>query len=451
MNKKHYYREMITIGLPITLQSIFQAGYSFVDQIMVGQLGAVSIAGSGLGGKFSSLVIVTLSAIATVASILIAQYRGKKDVKGISQSFYLSGIIAVFTMLLFLLPSVFVPETLMKLYTQDQQTFQMGAMYLRVIALGFLPMTGTLMLSAYLRSMECSKYPLYTSIVAMFCNIAGNYLFIFGKFGLPEMGLKGAAISTTFSRFLEFVLLLCFFYRIKKEKNLILKKSKIWNKGLAKTMFIIMIPILLNEFLWSLGENIYTAVYARLGTDALAAMTMTGPLQGLFVGMFTGISSAAVVMIGVRLGKNEFEESYQIAKIMMRVSFLGSVFVGGMLMLLAGFYVNLFRVEQQVKQLAVKLLFVFALFLFVKVLNMVISGGIFRSGGKTKITLVIDLIGTWGFGIPLALISGIVLKLPVYQVYAILSLEELVRLLIGFVVFQKKTWMQNLVKEEKKN
>lgn len=451
MSKKHYYREMITIGLPITLQSIFQAGYSFVDQIMVGQLGEVSIAGSGLGGKFSSLVIVTLSAIATVASILIAQYRGKKDIKGISQSFYLSGITAFFTMLFFLIPSVFVPELLMRLYTNDQQTFQMGASYLQVIAVGFLPMTGTLMLSAYLRSMECSKYPLYTSVIAMFCNVAGNYLLIFGKFGFPELGLKGAAISTTFSRVLEFVLLLYFFYRIKKEKNLRLIKSKIWNKSLAKTMLVIMIPILLNEFLWSLGENIYTIVYARLGTDALAAMTMTGPLQGLFVGMFTGISSAAVVMIGVRLGKNEFEESYQIAKMMMRVSFLGSVFVGGILVMLAGFYVNLFRVELQVKQIAVKLLFVFALFLFVKVLNMVISGGIFRSGGKTKITLVIDLIGTWGFGIPLALISGVLLKLPVYYVYAILSMEEVVRLLIGFVIFKQKKWMQNLVNEEENN
>lgn len=447
MNNRNYYKEMLTIGLPITLQSIFQASYSIIDQLMVGQLGTVSIAGGGLGGKFSSLFTVTIGAVATVASILISQYRGSNDENGINLSFFTNLYIGIIVTLIFAIPSFFAPQKIMQLYTNDVQTYTIAAEYLKIISVSFIPMIFTIMAASFLRSVELSKYPLYCSIISMILNIIGNYILIFGKLGFSPMGLNGAAIATLISRTIECILLMiCLKKGTDALKIKLTFKVAIKKDFLAK-IFIIIFPILINEFLWSVGENVYAFIYGRIGTEALAAMTLTNPIQGMFTGVFSGASAAAVVMIGNRLGKDSYEESYYVSKLLIKVGFIGSVLIGIGLAAASGIYVKLFNIEPQVSEITKCILYVFSIMLFVKVLNMILGGGILRSGGNTKLTLIIDIIGTWGFGVPLGLISAFVFKLPIYWVYLILSMEECIRLIISVFLFKKKIWMNNLTKE----
>lgn len=439
-----YLKEMLVIGLPITLQSIFQASYSFVDQLMVGSLGTISIAGSGLGAKFSSLVLFTLSAISAVCSILVAQYHGRQDKKGINQSFFSCLYIALFIMLLFTLPAFLAPKSIMGIYTKDTETIIAAASYLKIIAISYIPMTLTLILSAFLRSIEKSFFPLIASILSLIGNIVFNYMFIFGKFGAPKLGLTGAAIGTLISRTLEVALLIIVILSLQMKKAIFLKPIKIWNIALYKNISFIVFPILLNEFSWSFGENIYAVIYGHLGTDALAAMTLTNPLQGLFIGMFSGISSAAVVMVGKRLGANNFDDAYHSSKYLIKIGAIGSVIIGGVLALFIPYYVKFFNIEPEVEKLTCYIVYALSLILFAKILNMIIAGGILRSGGNTKYTLYIDLIGTWCFGVPLGLIAAFVFHLPIYLVYFILSLEEVVRLIMGIYLFYSKKWMRNI-------
>lgn len=441
---KNYYKEIWSIGIPVTLQSIFQASYSLVDQLMVGQLGSTSIAGSGLGAKFSSLVTVTLSAIAAVASILISQYRGSKDEKEMNRSFFLSLYMAAGVALAFTVPTLTVPYEVMRIYTYDVDTCFVAAGYLRIIGISFMPMMVTLLISAYLRSIEQSKYPLYASVVSMGVNIVLNYLLIFGKLGLPILGLNGAALGTLIARLIEAMILVQCLRNVKSQQNVYLSWQISWNLNFVKRIISMMGPILANEFLWSLGENIYAMIYGRIGRDALAAMTVTSPVQGLLVGMFTGISSAAVVMIGKRLGESNNEEAYKLSKFLMKIGFLGSIGISLVLVAISPYYIKLFNISQTVGKLTCYILYAFACILFAKVANMIMGGGILRSGGNTKLTLIIDLIGTWGVGIPLGLIAAFIFHLPVYWVYFILSLEELVRLGISIVVFRQRKWMQNI-------
>lgn len=149
-------------------------------------------------------------------------------------------------------------------------------------------------------------------------------------------------------------------------------------------------------------------------------------------------------MIGARLGKDEYEEAYKTSKTLMKIGFWGSILLGAVLALTAPVYVRIFKVENEVKEITVYILWAFSAVLFAKVCNMIMGGGIIRSGGRTNITLVIDLIGTWVFGVPLGLITAFVFRLPVYWVYFILSLEEVIRLVISMVVFKKRIWMKNL-------
>lgn len=444
--KKEYMKEILQIGLPITLQSILQASYSLVDQVMVGTLGTLSIAGGGLVGKFSSLAAFTLSSIASVTSILVAQYHGNEDKEGISKSFFSCLYMALAVMAVFMAACLILPEGILAIYTTDTEMIKAAVPYFMVIAVSFLPMTLTMQFSALLRSIEKSKFPLYAGMAAMLLNVIFNYIFIFGKLGMPKLGLLGAGIGTLLSRSVECFVQLFFILGLCQKQELYLHPVSIFKLEQYQKISIIALPLLFNEFSWSVGENIYAAIYGRIGTQAVAAMTLTNPLQGMFIGMFTGISTAATVMTGKRLGRDEKEESYNIACYLTKVAAIGSIIVSFVLVSLSNWYVGLYEVEPEVARTTKRIIFVLAVYLIVKILNMVVAGGVLRSGGKTKYTLYIDMLGTWVFGVPLGLLGAFVLKLPIEGVYALLSFEEVVRLFITFVIFKKKLWMNNVTK-----
>ena len=444
--KKEYLKEILQIGLPITLQSILQSSYNLVDQIMVGTLGTVSIAGSGLVGKFSSLAAFTLASVASVTSILVAQYHGSKDKEGISRSFFSCLYMALAVMAVFIAACLLIPDGILSIYTTDMEMIAEAIPYFIVVAVSFLPMTLTMQFSALLRSIEKSKFPLYAGIAAMFLNVVLNYIFIFGKWGMPRLGLLGAGIGTLLSRTVECLVQLLFIIQLCRKEELYLKAISLLNLEQYRRISIIVFPLLINEFSWSVGENIYAAIYGRIGTDAVAAMTLTNPLQGMFIGMFSGVSTAATVMVGKRLGRDEKDEAYGIAKYLAKIAAIGAIVVSFILLAISDWYVRLYDVEPEVIETTKKIIVVLAVYLIVKISNMVIAGGVLRSGGKTKYTLYIDLIGTWIFGVPLGLLAAFVWKMPIEQVYFILSLEEVVRLLIVFSIFKKKIWMNNVTK-----
>ena len=205
-----------------------------------------------------------------------------------------------------------------------------------------------------------------------------------------------------------------------------------------------LLPILVCEVMWSLGENVYAAIYGHMGTEASAAMTLINPVQGLMLGALCGLSQAASVIIGKKLGNREYDDAYLASKKLILYGMVGSVVLSAVVILMSSFYVEIYQVEPYVKQLTRQILFAYALIAPFKVLNMILGGGIIRSGGKTKYVMVIDLIGTWGFGVPLGLFTAFALKLTISQVYFILSLEECIRFGISAIVFRRRNWMQSL-------
>lgn len=444
IRKKKFHKDLIHIALPVTFQSLFRSSLSVLDQIMIGQLGSVSIAGIGLGGKFAGIFIVLITSISTAASILISQYYGKKDNKGMQDSFMSNFYLAMVVAILFTALSFAASNQIMSLYSNEIDTIHAAARYLFIISIGFIPMTITLMFSTLLRNTGYAKFPMYASVASVLLDVVLNYVMIFGKFGCPRMGLDGASLSTTIARTLEMLYIVFLFIKVKNKQELSITVRVKTSKAFKNQLINILYPLLIGEFFWVLGENMYAIIYGRIGTDACAAMTLTYPIQSLLIGGFTGLSAASGIMIGKRLGRDSFEKAYEEAKLFLRYAFIGTISFGIILALSAKYYVMIYKVNDSVRLTTVYLLFVLAIFLSVKVQNMILTGGIMRSGGKTKITLIIDLIGTWGFGVPLGMIAAYVFKLPIYYVYFILSLEECVRLVLGYIVFRKKQWMHNV-------
>lgn len=439
-----FMKSLCKIAIPVTLQSMLQASFSIIDQIMIGQLGETNISAVGLCGNYSLIFSVVIGAVSTVAGILIAQFIGAKDMKEAWSGFDISLICGMIIAVLFLFSSALFPTQILGLYTNDSSIMEIGAVYFKIVAFAYFPMAISAVISAWLRCKEHATIPLLASLGAVAINTGLNYVLIFGKLGISPMGIKGAAIATLVSQLFNLACIIVgFTICIRKDGD-----KPIWSchfrKISIRDYLIMILPILVSEFLWSLGQNVESAVYGHLGTSNLAAYTLTCPIQGLIVGALSGLSAAAGVMVGKRLGKKEYEEAYGESKKIMYAGLIGAVLVSAILIMMAGVYTGLYRVDYNVKELGQMLLIVFALYAPVKVENMILGGGIIRSGGNTKIIMIIDTIGTWCIGIPLCLLAAYVLHWGIVGVYTLLTTEEIFRLIVSLVIFKKRKWMISL-------
>ncbi len=440
--------DLIGIALPVTLQSLLQSSFSMVDQIMIGQLGSESIAGIGLGGKFASIYTVVLGAVAAAAGIMAAQYVGAKDEKGVGRSFYLNLLVALLLAGGFLAACALFPKGVMSLYTQDETVRVQAAAYLRIYAFSFPIMAISTIMTVFLRCVGKAALPLVASFLSVLLNTGLNYVLIFGRGGFPAMGVRGAAVASVIAQAAAYGVTVVYFcrdavFRSYFERGRVGVLLRLTRE--ARIQYLgILAPILVCEFMWSLGENMYAVIYGRMGTAPCAAMTMTGPIQGLMIGLLSGVAQAAGIMIGRHLGKEDYETAYKDSKKLMGCGAAGSAALSLLLVWLGGAYVSLYNVEPQVQRMTYSILSVFALISPIKVQNMILGGGIIRSGGMTRYVMWIDMIGTWLFGVPIGFLAAFVWELPIPQVYLMLSLEEIVRLLISLAVFRKKSWMRRL-------
>ncbi|MGN0141807.1 MAG: MATE family efflux transporter [Roseburia sp.] len=442
-----FFRTVCHLAIPVALQSMLQASFGIVDQIMIGQLGSVSVAGVGLAGKFSGIVSVVVAAVGSVAGIMIAQYLGQKNNPEVRRSFYTNLLLGCGIAGLFAVLCALFPGTIMSLYTKDAATRQAAADYLAIVAGTFLPMAGATLLSTFFRCIEKARLPLYASIVSAALNTGLNYVLIFGKFGVTPMGANGAAIATVISQCANFLIMLLMMPKQNSPLARPAEGKKVSARLNWKQYAAMLIPILVCEVVWSLGENVYAAIYGHMGTESSAAMTLTNPVQGLMIGALCGLSQAAGVIIGKKLGNKEYEEAYRASKKLILYGAVGAAVLSVVIILSSSAYVEIYQVEPYVKKLTSQILFAYALVAPFKVLNMILGSGIIRSGGKTKYVMAIDMIGTWGFGVPLGLLSAFVFKLTIPYVYFILSLEECIRFGISLIVFHRRKWMHSLEAE----
>ena len=442
--QEHFFKTVCALAIPVALQSMLQSSFSMVDQIMIGQLGEINVAGVGLAGKFASIYSVVISAIGAVAGIMIAQYLGQKNRSEVRRSFFTNLLLGAGIAGMFMVICTLFPNQIMGAYTKDTRTRQAAAEYLMLVSGTFVPMAGATLLSTLFRCLEKPRLPLYASILSALLNTGLNYILIFGKLGISPMGVRGAAFATVISQCANFLLM----FLMLSQNGSLLK----FNEGEPtvtlrmnwKQYWSMLLPLLVCEVVWSLGENVYAAIYGHMSTDASAAMTLTNPIQGLVIGALCGLSQAASVIIGKHLGSGENEKAYWSAKKLLVYGAIGSVFLSIIVIFTSKAYVGIYQVDNVVKAMTVQILFAYAFVVPFKVLNMILGGGIIRSGGRTKYVMFIDMVGTWCFGVPLGLLSAFVWKLSIPYVYFLLSLEECIRFGISLIVFHRRKWMNQL-------
>lgn len=446
MKRNSFFATVIGIAVPVGLQSMLQSSFSMIDQLMVGQLGSKAVAAVEVASRPAFLFSITLGAVAAIAGIMISQYMGMNDDETADRSLSVSLAAAAALAVLFTVLCLLFPTQIVHIFIEDDpEILALGRDYLIRIVWTYLPMGAASILSVMIRCAGRAKYPLYAGITSAIVNTGLNYVLIFGHFGFPALGVAGAAVASVISQAVNALLISVMFYKARVQGRAF-RLSLSLGTGERRQFIQMLLPILANEFLWSVGQTVNTYIYGHIGAGDLAAMSVTGPVQGLFIGALSGVSQAAGILIGKRLGSGAYDEAYRESKKMMWYGFVGSLALSAVLICLRWPYVRLYQVEESVRSAAAGLLLAFAVLAPVKVANMILGGGIIRSGGRTAYIMVIDMAGTWLVGVPLGLVTAFWLHLPIVWVYFILSQEELVRLLLSVFVFRRRHWMASLSK-----
>lgn len=441
-----FLKRVLQVAIPVSLQTLLQSSLNMVDQIMVGQLGEEVIAGVGLGSRPVFIVLFSIMGLSSGMSIFASQYYGKKESHKIAKvlgGFYLLG--GIFTIFAFYLCR-YHAGLLMSPFSDDLLVISYASDYLEIISYSFFPSLIVFGYTAILRSTSKAKLVMQISLIKVLVNTILNYMLIFGVGQtIPAYGMVGAAWATVFAQTLEMVIILIVIYSKQFIGAFALKEIFQFDSQILTPLIKVSFPLILGEFSWALGETIYVMFYGALGTAPLAAMTITFPLQGLTVGLFSGLSAAAAIVVGHELGANKIKAAKVSAFNILKYTLLGSFPLGILVAIFTPSYVGLYNIGETVHQTSQHLCWIFSLLLPVKVTNMVMAGGVLRSGGDTRFPTQLGMMSTWLFSVPLGAFAVYILKLPIEGLYLFISLEEFLRWIIVYQRVKGLKWANNLV------
>lgn len=442
---KAFLRKIIAITIPIALQNFLNTTLNFIDTLMIGTLGETTIAAVGLANKVFFVFSLLLFGICSGSGVLTAQYWGKREMENIKKVLGISLILSILASLFFAIPSMINPTGVMSILTNSNESIRIGAIYLAIAALSY-PFTAVT--NAYvtlLRGVNQVFIPVVISTIAILTNVVLNYVLIFGKFGFPELGVAGAAIATVIARVVETSSLLIIIYVQKGPAAAKIREMIDYNRDFLGKFFHTVSPVIINEFMWGLGVTMYALVYGRMGDASMAAVTVSQTVEQIMQVIFISISGATAVMLGNELGANQLEDADNHAKNFIFIQITLSILVGIIFFLVRDPIISLFYVSNEVAGYIRLCFLVYILYMPFKMFNTMNVVGILRSGGDTRAALFIDVSGVWFIGIPMAVIGGLILHLPIYIVYALVFIEEVYKCIIGIIRYRKKKWLRNII------
>lgn len=443
---KEYYRRLYKIALPIALQQFIMSSLNMVGVMMIGQLGAVPVAAVGLANQIFFLLNLMLFGITSGSAMFTAQLWGKRDILNIRKVLGLALSLGLTAGIFFLIIAEFFPAGALSIYSKDPSVITLGSDYLRIIGFSFLLYAISFCYSAVLRSTGDVQTPLLVTFTALSINTLLSYILIFGKLGLPPMGVHGAAIAVLASRIVECSSLLWLTYRKDSPAAGKLREMFSYNLVFAGNVLKPVLPVVANEILWSMGTTAYSIVYARISTDAIAAMNIVGSIDQMALVLFNAIGHACAILVGNRIGAGEEGQAFRYAARSEALGIMGALGIGSLVLVSSNSILSLYNVPPTVIDYAHRVLTILGLLLWLRASNMILFIGIFRSGGDTRFALILDGVIIWVVGVPLAFAGAFLFHLPVYWVYLLVMSEEITKWSLGIYRFFSRKWIHNLAK-----
>ena len=441
-----FNKTLITLAIPIMMQYLINSSLNLVDTIMIGSLGEASIAAVGFCNIIYFLIMIALFGISSGTQVFMAQFWGAKDIRRIK---HVQGVGLTAGLVLssaFAAAAILFPENLMHIFTNDPKPIGLGMEYLRVVGISYVATAVSLSFTAVLRSIENVVVPTAASFIALSLNTFLNWVLIFGHFGFEPMGVKGAAVATLISRLVEAVIIVSIVYSKKYIAASTPKEMLSFESAFLKKVVKTALPVFLNECLWSLGTSMYTVVYGHIGTNAAAAVNISGTVERMaWIAVF-GLGSSASIMIGKKIGEGESDTAYAYGKRIMQYTTVVALIISGALFLINPHVLTLFKLLPESADTALMLMNIFAAFFTIRALSYVSCIGVLRSGGDARFCLLTDLIGVWGFGVPMAAILGLIMDFPVWVVFIAVNAEDTLKFIPYIIRYRSKRWIKNLTK-----
>ena len=443
---KKFIKTLMLLAIPIILQSLVTASLNLLDNLMIGSLGENEIAAVGISNQFYMLYYYTIMGITLGAGIFMSQFWGKKDVTSIHKFLGISLVVGMISTIFFAILAFFFPEMIMKIFIDENIVIEQGVAYLKMVALSYIFTTISLAYAAALRSIGQTKIPMYGSLVGLVFNGILNYIFIFGKFGAPVMGVAGAALGTTVSRFMELAFILFIIY---KNKNVIAGKiSQLldFNFDLVKRYFITATPVVFNDVMWIAGITAYFIAYSKLGINATATMQIANTINNVFNIFGIGIASASAILIGNKIGAGKEEDAKEDAVKISVFGVLVGIIIGILFFVLAPFIAMLFKITPETYNNVIFVLRIMAIVLPLRFFGITQIIGVLRGGGDVMYAIVTELVAVWLIGVPLSFVGAVYFKLPITIVYILVCLEEPFKAIATYPRLRSGKWIKNLVK-----
>lgn len=445
-----YYRQLVRLAFPIALQNLVTSSLNMVALIFIGQLGETSVAAVGLANQIWFLLNLVVFGVVSGAAMFVAQLWGKQDIPNIRRVVGLTFKLAIFAATLFWMIAVFFPKTALHIYSNDPQVIAIGSRYLSIYGWSYLFYAITSVYSASSRSTGNVRLPLFVSTCALGLNVALAYPLIFGikGIGLNGMGVEGAAVAGLIARVLECFTILIVIYRDKLSPIAAsLKDIFEFNAKFLVAVMKPVVPVIMNEVLWSFGITTYNVIYGHIGTNAVAAINIISTIDQMAFVLFLGVGTATAIMVGNQIGQGNAEKAYHYGGRSLLIQGSGAMLMGVLVYFIAGGVFQFYKVDAAVIADARMILTVLSVGLWIKACNHVIIIGILRSGGDTRFSLILDGLVIWFVGVPATASAAFLLHLPIYLVYAFTFSEETVKFIVGLRRYFSKKWINDLTQK----
>ena len=444
---KKFLKTMATLAVPIIFQNLITSSLNLVDNLMIGNLGESSIASVGLANQYFMVFMQTMIGVNGGAILFMSQFFGRGDSKNIKRFLGINLMVGFFVSLLFALIAFIFPKFIMGIFTSDPEVIALGTSYLKVVSISYLLTNISLGFSSALRSIGEAKIPMYASIIGLISNGFLNYMFIFGNFGMPRLGVAGAALGTTLSRVLEMTFILFMVYGKKRGIVPSIKELFDFDLSLVKTYFKAATPLILNDIMWSTGISAYSVAYGKLGTDSVATMQIASTINNMFNIFGIGIANATAIMIGNKIGADDEEGAVDYSGRISILTPLVGVIIGAIVFLGTPYILSLFNINTTTYNNAFIVLKVMAIITPLRFFNIVMIIGVFRGGGDVTYATLIELLAVWGIAVPIAFIGAVIFKMPVYTLYIFVCLEEVFKIFFELPRLKSKKWINNVIGE----
>lgn len=439
--KRSLRKEIVRLALPIALQQFMTALVGACDAIMLGKLSQDAMSAVSLATQVTFVFNLFMFAFMAGENMFVAQYYGKGDYTGISQVFSLVTKICGCIAVVFLAGTLFFPEQLMRILTNEETLIVLGSEYLRVIGISYVFSGIAQIFLAIMKNCGAVNMSTLINGVMVILNIALNAVFIFGLSGFPKMGIKGAALATVLATVVQFLwsvgYVLC---RIRAVKfSLRSCEKKLFGRFWQKT-----VPLLINNLAWGIGFSMYSVIMGHLGTDAVAANGIANISKNLVVCFCLGLGNAGSIIVGNRLGADRLQEAKEVGETLTKTAIIAGIVSGLVLIALSPFITKMVDLTPTARGYLQKMLLISSYYIAGKSVNCMTIGGIFAAGGDSNFGMLCDSVTLWCIIVPLGCICAFILKLPVMIVYFVLNLDEIIKLPVVYKHYKKYKWIKNL-------